>query len=195
MILAADSFDRANASDLGTVWDVLPAKTNLQIVSNAATAGALGGANCIESYNGVDWPPNQWSETVFGTIQPSEATGAVGPAVRCSVTAWTHYVVLCEGTQITLASFIAGAFTSLGTAGIAAASGDVVLLDARANTLNVYVNAILRIGPITDANIPVGRAGIYAEDTTAGFHTIASWRGGDFLPPPISRLAPLQRMA
>lgn len=178
--LASDLFNRANNADLGATWDVLPTITNCQIVSNRVRAGSLGNANCSESYNGVTWPNDQYSEITCGTI--TGTNGSVGAAVRCSITDWSQYIVLCTSAAFDLIKFVAGSFTSLGTYNTTGAViGDVVRIEVQGTTLNVYVNTVLRIGPVTDSDIASGRAGIYAEDATAGEHEIDSWAGGDFL--------------
>lgn len=177
--LASDNFNRADNVDLGATWDVVPTRTNCQIVGNRARAGALGNANCTESYNGVSWPNDQYSETTLGANL--NATGSAGPAVRCSTSDWSQYAVICDTGGAHLVKFVAGAFTGLGDyTAVPPVAGDVVRLEIQGTNLTVKVNGATVLGPIGDSDIAAGRTGIYIEEAAAGDHEIDAWAGGDF---------------
>lgn len=175
--LANDNFNRADNADLGAAWDVLPTRTNCQIVGNRARAGALGNANSTESYNGITWPADHYSETTLGANL--NATGAAGPAVRCSIADWTQYAVICDTAGAHLLKFVAGAFTAIADyTAVPPVTGDVVRLEVQGTNLTVYINGTKVLGPISDPSIATGRAGIYIEEVAAGDHEIDAWAGG-----------------
>lgn len=182
-ILAIDTFDRANNADLGTAWDVVSGEAAFQILSNAA-APSSPGSDCGESYNGITWPADQYSQGPITTIGGGPGTG-IGFLVRASTVARTYYRAIIEesGGNWELARFAAGIFASLATGTTTYVAGAILRIDAQGAapvTLRVIYNGVT-LTTQTDSVSPIatGRAGINA---SGGFTSgsIASWEGGDF---------------
>lgn len=191
---ATDSFNRANASDLGTNWTVQSTYNAFALTSNEAVVNSAGTAS---EYNNT-WTPTaaQYSKVILGSVidtGPSGNTSAgSGPAVRMSTTAGTHYRVMCVSTGIALFKR-AAATTQLGaTYTHTCVTGDVVELRiTAAHVLTVLLNGVSIITYDDSAGTPltdnmVGMMGV----AWNLFSTLNSWEGGDLaaaLPAPYQR--------
>jgi hypothetical protein len=176
-VLATDNFNRADSTDLGASWDVVPGESNCQIVANAVRAGVGGGADCSESYNGVTWPNDQYSQIVIVSLSDR----FVGPVVRASTSANTLYLVECATTNIYLYKVVSASGTLLVNYSGTVSVGDIIRLEAQGTTLRVFQNGTQRIST-TDTSIASGRAGIHINLPGSQFDTavLDNWEGGDF---------------
>jgi hypothetical protein len=175
-VLASDNFNRANNADVGANWTPVTGFSSAQIVGNRVQASATG-VDVAERYSGISWPNDQYSQCVAATV---ESGSNVGPCVRLSAAAMTGYVTSCESAQSTLYRVNAGDFNAIGTgAGIVA--GDVLRLEAQGDQITLFVNAVTRIGPITNSDIASGSAGIGLFVDTLANGEIDDWQGGDFV--------------
>jgi hypothetical protein len=175
--LATDTFTRADNADLGALWDPVPPLGGFKIVGNAAVPTAVG-TNAAESYNGVTWPADQYSQARLTTSGTTAQTGP-GLLVRCAAAALTCYWLRAShaaSNNLQLVKFVAGTPTVLGNITQAWSNGDLVRLEVQGTTLRVLVNGSQAGADITDASIATGRAGIAYIATTDG--TIDDWAGG-----------------
>lgn len=99
------------------------------------------------------------------------ATFAVGNFFPCCVriTDANNFIGARSIGQLQLYKRVAGTFTQLGpTIPYTGANGDVLKITASGNTLNVYVNGVLKIGPITESDHnTVTKCGMVARSSTA----------------------------
>jgi hypothetical protein len=177
-VLATDNFNRADSTDLGTTWDVVPGTSNCQIVSNAVRASATN-VDCDESYNGVTWPDDQYSQVTLAAVNSG---GSAGPGVRASTTASTFYTVEATTNSIALWKAVNGSWTQIGSFSGTVSAGDIIRLEAQGTTLRVRQNGTQRIS-VTDSSISSGRAEIHiflSSGTPLNAVILDDWEGGDF---------------
>lgn len=177
-VLATDNFNRPDSTDLGTTWDVVPGVVNCQIVSNAVRASA-DNAVCEESYNGVTWPDDQYSQVTLTVIG---ADTYAGPLVRASAADWTFYLSEAAPSEIRLFKTVSGTWTQIGSFSGTVSSGDVIRLEAQGTTIRAFQNGTQRIST-TDSSISSGRAGIHVmlePSIPLDRVVLDDWEGGDF---------------
>jgi hypothetical protein len=173
-VLASDNFNRANSSDLGTSWDVIPTLAACQVASNVAALSTTS-IDCAESYNGVTWPDDQYSQLTLPTLG-SGSDG--GPCARVSISAATFYIADTTSSNMRLMRVISGSWTELTAFGSGATAGDIIRIEVQSTTLKYFQNGTQRLST-TDSNITSGRAGLllYAVDDPAAI-TGDNWEGG-----------------
>lgn len=184
MILATDNFTRADSTGLGANWTVVTSEGSFDIHLNKALCHDKTVDSC-EFYNGVVWPNDQYAEiTVAGIQSPGQLGAGLGCLVRASASAQTYYRAFATGSggQFQLKKRIAGVGTTLATAAGSVVLGDVIRLEAIGTTLNVYKNGVLVIGPVTDASIASGNAGIHYSSADTNPDDISLFAGGNFQP-------------
>lgn len=159
LIIASDTFTRVDsATDLGST----EVGSKLWVV-HEGTAGISSN----QAYFPVRAASSYGAAVVDGgsadgsvTIVVNTVDGGTGPIVRASDA--TNRFQFEDGTLYRLQ----GGFTSLGSFAYTKQVGDIQKLECRGNTLNFYLNGVLKIGPVTDAfNNTV---------TTHGFHVGSS---------------------
>lgn len=155
-----DSFNRADAANLGPNWGTPSGASTFTIDGNQGTVGGFPGSNY---FSGADAPDNGYSEVVLGSAVETHADNGVGPAYRMATDAITMYFAQCNAVDIRLYKAIAGSFTQLGifTASPACAMGDLVRITLIGTAISVQKNGTTIIGPITDASIASGFAGVW----------------------------------
>lgn len=179
-VLASDTFTRANNADLGTAWDVQTGQAAFSLTSNAATPSSTT-ADCGETYNGVTWPNDQYSQA---KVSMTGGTSGVGPGVacRCSSSAHTLYrAVVCGAAtnNIELAKFVTGTYTMVTQRTQTWTNGTVLRLEVQGSSLRIYAGGTQLGATVTDAAIASGRAGInYSSEL--GAPILDDWEGGDF---------------
>lgn len=171
--LAQDDANRADNADLGTLWT--PQNNSLRITSTLfrPTGDAL---DCAEWFNGFETPADQYAQCRIIGIPPTTGHG-IGPAVRCSPTAFTNYNVVCNTTNTELWIVNATAFTLLASAAVAT-SGDMVRLEARGATLTVSINGTVVI-TFNSTTIATGYPGIEAFQAVGETASARDWECGD----------------
>lgn len=156
MMLATDSFTRADADTLGANWT--PVVGTAGIVTNEAGPKTFDGTgNSIQRYSAISWPNDQESQVTLRNT--GTGIGAPGPAVRLSATEFTGYVVYANSNSTGgIARWLAGAYQSLGAGNIDFADGDVVRLRVVGSTLSLFKNDVL-VDSVVDSSITSGSAG------------------------------------
>jgi hypothetical protein len=188
-VLATDDFTRANSSDLGTSWDTVPSELAWQLVSNQAKSPSIDNDGA-ESYNGVVWPDNQWSQgTAAVSATVWSAGDGVGLALRCSVSVKSYYrlVVNTNGSNnVEYGKKVNGTHSTLVTRTAAFANGNTLYFEVQGTSLLAKIGGVAVGTPVTDSALSTGRVGLaYSGETNAGTNsgTIDDWSGGDFLFP------------
>lgn len=138
-----------------------------------------------------------WHVQTFGDDQISELAyfssggGFSGPAVRQNKAGtyanYTGYAALydVDNTRIQLRKYVgvdltAATGTQLGSNyAVTLVAGDRVRIHVIGTTLNVYLNDVLIIGPITDAAITGGSVGAVTNEGAGASLKWRNWRGGD----------------
>lgn len=173
--LAADDFDRADGG-LGANWAGVPNESALAIISNecyGGSAAVFGGR-----YTATAAPNDGYAEIVVGSVVCTTSDEGIGPAYRISSVAQTHYLVQTNQNETRLYRVVSGSYAQLGTDGAACVAGDVLRLTCNGTSISVQRNGTTFIGPVTDANIASGAAGIWAA-ASSSFGRAASWAMGD----------------
>lgn len=174
--LASDDFDRADGG-LGANWATTTDYTAILIASNEAEAQAS--AVCGGRYTATSAPDDGYSEIVVGSVVCTVSDEGIGPAYRISASAGTFYLVQTNTTETRLYRVVnASSYTQLGSDGAACVTGDVLRLTCNGTSISVQRNGTTFIGPVTDATIASGSAGMWAA-AGASQGTAASWAFGD----------------
>ncbi len=183
-ILATDSFDRADAADLGANWAQQNGLSDhWKIVSNAAKPETFA-ADAMSTYTAGSFPADQYSKGIIGVISGNADQSGGGVAVRCSTSAKTWYwLVVNDGgsNNVTIAKTVATSYTLLaqGTSGYVA--GDEIELDVQGTSLIALRNGVQVLTAI-DASIATGQPDVAYSSSITDF-SLLNWEGGDFLSP------------
>ena len=160
-----DSGNRAN----GTIQSGNPNWVNhanfsggVNVVGNSFVGGTRGTSGWV-LYTGASFPTDD--QTVAATITGVGASAHASTSVllRASPTVSTGYSCSysVNGTSnLSISKEVRGTFTSLSSLNYSAAAGDKLSCNVTGTTLNLYVNGVRKIGPITDASISSGFPGL-----------------------------------
>lgn len=193
--LAVDAFTRADNADLGTNWTVQTGNSALKVATNAA-ANSTTGADCIENYNALTWPNDQYSQ-VKVTISGGSAASTEGGGIGCRMATGANTLYRCVvgnagSNNIELKKIVAGTYTSLALRTVTYGAGQVLYLDAQGSTLIIKYNGSQAGASVSDSAIASGRAGLAFSSGSNMSVTMDDWEGGDFAaatkaPPPFAR--------
>lgn len=183
--LASDDFNRANATlDASGNWTAFAsllghgASNGLNVVSNECKD--TGADIAIERYTGIAWPNDQYAQLTLKTLATTSDEG-IGPAVRMTQNV-SLYFAQCNSGEIRLYKYINGSsFSQLGIFTGTISVGDVIRLEVQGTSLTVKRNGATVIGPVTDASLASGDAGIWSS-LPSPVPTGDDWSGGDFAP-------------
>jgi hypothetical protein len=160
-----DSGNRAN----GTIQSGNPNWVNhanfsggVNIVGNRFVGGT-GGTSGWVLYTGASFPTDD--QTVAATITGvgASANASTSILLRASPMVGTGYSCSysVNGTSnLSIGKEVRGTFTSLSSLNYSAVAGDKLSCNVTGRTLNLYVNGVRKIGPITDASISSGFPGL-----------------------------------
>jgi hypothetical protein len=164
MASRADTFNRSDGalngstpSDAGGTWTATVG--NFQISSNALVeiSGNLSDPTARLDCGSAD-------AEVAVTLAAVGTSGRKGVAGRIASDTSNIFFLWDAGTnELKMWKNDGGGFTQLGsTVGYTASNGDVMKLTFGGDTINAYVNDVLKIGPITDSfNNTVTNHGVY----------------------------------
>lgn len=182
--VATDNFNRANGN-LGANWTggdgtAGGAYTLIQISSNQVT-GNNNNTNTA-FWNASAFNNDQYAKLTLSTVGAGPI-GGIGPCVRCGTTTGfpTGYM-FAEDPQLgnwqLLKCIVPGGCSSLATASITPAAGDVMELSVLGTTLTSSINGVV-VNTTTDATFASGKAGIVTLWTNV--NTLGdTWEGGNF---------------
>lgn len=178
MATYSDNFNRADSgasSGWGANWthyqEGSPTNSGAEILSNQAritTSFTLRTA----AWNGGSVGANQFSQA---TVVAVPIDGGSHVAVRKTDGNNFYSAGQLNLTTIRMVKYVAGAQTTLATDTIVVANGDVLRLEVSGTSLNLYINSVLRLGPVTDSDLSTGQPGIRTTNTTDW----DNWSGGD----------------
>jgi hypothetical protein len=171
-----DYFNRA-AGNLGSETN---SPWTIQAGTLLVTAGAVGGNTSGQNYavfTGVGFPNDDqsvsatWVKTGSPSVQNNSLT------LRGSPTALTNYNCAPNntGTSLTIAKFVAGSFTSLGSQSATINNGDVISFNISGSSMNCYVNGALILGA-TDSSITSGFPGLGSFQTYNANGANVQWK-------------------
>lgn len=167
MATASDNFDRADSADMGANWsdDV----GDSQIISNAAgipTGGGTGHSSArwigspVPDTNDyyVEAPINTRAVATTGggvMARKNPATGATNDDGYCGI--------VYNSDQFYITRMDNNAETSLGSWAGSPVNNTVYILRlvVQGNQISLYVNSVLRIGPVTDSTYATGGVGLH----------------------------------
>lgn len=180
--LAVDDYNRANNADIGSVWDVNPGGPSaMSIVSNHIEPSVLG-LDCVESYNGVTFPDNQYVQAKLTVTGGTVSDQGIGVGLRMSNAAYTMYfgdVCRVAANNLVIGRVNAGAFTVLKSMTRAWVDGDTMRLAIIGLHLVMFINGVEIMG-FTDSGgsvINSGRAGVFYSSTVTAA-TLDDWEAG-----------------
>jgi hypothetical protein len=175
-ILASDNFNRANGG-LGANWTTTTSEVAPSIISNECDFSANDtGAR----YTAISWPNDQYAQVTIGSVVSPVVGEGVGVACRIASAAKTHYLIQGNTNETRLYKVVSGAFTQLGSDGVAVAAADVLRLICNGSSISVTKNGSIIIGPVTDTEITAGDAGLWGSNNEATHPTADNFEGGDF---------------
>lgn len=184
-LLAAYSFALPDSSDLGALFDPNGADASnlgLRILSNAAqTPAAAAGSDGSESYNGITFPLDYYTEVTYGATSAAGAGAGVGPTVRMINGTLTFYRAIGNASGYGLSSAVAGSFASLSTgASPTFTAGDRLGLGIRGSTWSLWKNGV-QFATSTDSAISAANRGGIGYSSTDTGTTASSWLTNDWI--------------
>jgi hypothetical protein len=177
-ILASDTFDRANATTLGSNWAV-PLDYSPGIFSNGVdvtgtdfTTGAY--------YSGISWPADHSSQATFVALGAlyTAVTARQAAAVETMYAAGSAFNDFASH-ELRIWKWVAGAFSDIGGSGYTIAPGNVIRLEVQGTTLRAYADNVLKITR-TDSSISSGSPGIRLYHSAQDVILLNDWVGADF---------------
>jgi hypothetical protein len=174
-----DSGNRAN----GTIQSGNPNWVNhanfsggVNVVGNSFVGGT-GGTSGWVLYTGASFPTDD--QTVAATITRVGALAKASTSIllRASPTVSTGYSCSYSVngiSNLSISKEVAGKFSSLSSVNYSAVAGDQLSCNVTGTTLNLYVNGVRKIGPITDASISSGFPGLGFFSNLSSL-TLANW--------------------
>lgn len=160
----SDDYNRADGG-MGANWTTASSGPPTIVSNQIVGSGAYGSA--------------YWSANAFNATQSAQltykGTNYSGPAVRIS-SGGNFYFYHSAGE---LQKIVGGSVTTIGTSG-AITSGQTFKVDANGTTLRTYINGVENSGPITDASLSTGSAGVacYGAGTADDFLATGEIVGG-----------------
>jgi hypothetical protein len=181
--IVSDDFNRSDSTGLGSNWTSV--LQHFDIVSNQAKTTLSGDNQNV--FTGASWTGgnDQYAEAAAIT---KVAFGDFGPIVRASSSAETFYYFAIDtsdtssllGSSITcgILKAVGGSFSTLGsTSAFVINVNDVVTIEANGTSLQIKVNGVVKIGPVTDSAIASGNPGLFGFNSGNIFDNFAA---GDF---------------
>ena len=160
-------------------WSVFSTDSSLEVTASGVvgpSVGSLGG--CGNTYTGVSWPANQYSQITIGKLSTATYYDC---HIRASASANTRAVVEINSSSTTQYLYVVVNGTAVETYTFTAtlAASDVWTLWAIGSTYTISQNGIVRLTQV-DTNISSGSAGFGMEAVAAGATdgTITLWSGG-----------------
>lgn len=177
--VATDTFT-GDEDPLATNWETVDWFTNF--LKTGGYARGRNSSNHLAFWDTNTFDDDQYSQSYCSDATPS-GSGVVGVAVRCRDATHDAYVAtVCgwqdEGGSVNKwvnASLSQIAYTSwtVGTA------EKLFRIQVKGTTIKVFWDGTQYHGDITDTSLTEGYAGIYAANSTTGFHN--SWEGGNIV--------------
>jgi hypothetical protein len=174
-----DTFNGTAGTDIHTYNASWVENSLTFAISTPAPGLIVGGVNALCHWAGDAFNNDQFAQTTLGT---NVVSAKQGPAVRVAVAANTAYFYRTNTTTSReLFKVVTGAFTNLGNSsgGQTNAAGDILTIVVAGTTITCYRNSIVDIGPVTDAAISSGSAGIGGTTSAGTALQISSFTGGN----------------
>ncbi len=170
---AQDSFNRADAGDLGANWTTVAggsfSGTGYSIVSNAAQPTNFVSDKLV-FYSAASFVNDQYAQAAVTVTGTNAGTGP-GVAVRSASDATCYRVTASKAVANNIeVSKFTPAFTSLGLRTVTWVDGDVLRIEVQGTTIRVYQNGVQLGADIIDSALTGGAAGVsYSSVATSGF--------------------------
>ncbi len=166
--MAADNFNRANESPLGSPWVAAYGTTLPNLSSNEVIANT--GNDVLMYYSGAATSADQYAQATTPAGNDDN-----GPAVRISAANDNAYFL--DSADLTqYFKIIAGTVSTIGATGLTApAAGDTIRIEVEGSTLRCFKNGVAG-NNLTDTSIAIAGDGV-------GFliylNRLDNWEGGD----------------
>lgn len=173
--LAADNFQRANASTLGAGWTPT-IDGSMLIVSNEAKGG--GSANLGNYRNGETYTADHYSEVTIGAVN-NQSGGLIGPTTRNVSNEASYLAGLFNGAidffKRTASTSFNYAQVAGTTNGIPVAQGDRIGLLSQGNRHTILKNRV-GVASYRDTELSGGTPGLQSGGTA---NSLSGWSGGN----------------
>jgi hypothetical protein len=155
----SDDFNRADSTDLGAGW--VEVSGDWSIASNQLSPGAAGGTILVRAATAMATSDNFAQVTIAATTSASQGLWCRGNSDLTSGYAWRN-----NGSNWSLFSVVAGAFTNIGTYSAAAVAGDVAKVQAVGSTIKGFVNGVERVSVVNSAVATGTTVGVRSDSTS-----------------------------
>lgn len=159
MTTFSDDFNRTDSTDLGAGW--VEVSGDWSIVSNQLSPGAAGGTILVRAATAMATSDNFAQVTIASTTSASQGLWCRGDSTLNSGYAWRN-----NGSNWSLFSVVAGAFTNIGTYSAAAVAGDVAKVQAQGSTIKGFVNGVERVSVVNTAVATGTTVGVRSDSTS-----------------------------
>jgi hypothetical protein len=159
MTTFSDDFNRTDSTDLGAGW--VEVSGDWSIVSNQLSPGAAGGTILVRAATAMATSDNFAQVTIASTTSASQGLWCRGNSDLTSGYAWRN-----NGSNWSLFSVVAGAFTNIGTYSAAAVAGDVAKVQAQGSTIKGFVNGVERVSVVNTAVATGTTVGVRSDSTS-----------------------------
>lgn len=183
----SDDFNRADNTVLGVNWtNRKGGDTSYGISTNRASIGL--NQDTASFWNAGSFAADQYSQVALSGLSGTNDQTGLGVCVRCDTTnlgggaAYINYyhaiVNTAASNNVSVAKFVADAYTLLAQRTQAWSDGDILRLEVQGTTLKVFRNGTQLGANITDSSVSVGAAGLaHLASFATGFAD--NWAGGD----------------
>jgi hypothetical protein len=176
VVLASDTFTRANETPVASPWVQLAGSTGtINLSGNAIQLGTAG--DNFYYYSGPAWSAAQYSKAVMVT---APANDDFGPAVRIGSNGFSGYYAAGFEAGPVFVKFVAGTGSGIGSLTLNLVNGDTFGSEIVGSTLRCKLNGAEPTGsPVTDTELTTAGNGAGMEIFGSG-GAIDNWEGGDF---------------
>ena len=148
--------DGQSLTEYNAAWTAVPGQQGGVIISGSRARHNTTSFASVFYRSDVAPPSADYSVSADLYFSAVSGSPSIGPCLRMSATAITMYQVrYVGGTGITLGRFLNGTASTLSTVAFTPTAGQTakLTLKAEGTSLSVYLDDVLIIGPVTDANI------------------------------------------
>lgn len=170
--LDSDAFTYSNgnlATASAAKWTKLSGFSDCVVASNQLSGSGGGDAGDVIT----SWAGNAADQYSQLTLAASADSGS--PTVRSDAASTFYMAERFAG--VTIWRVVGGSFTSIGTASVTWANGDVHYLDMQGTTLVCKQNGTVVATVLGENSIPSGKPGIWISGTA---YVVDDWAAGDF---------------
>lgn len=179
-----DSFDRADAANLGANWTSGYTSADAIKISSNVAIGTTNATDAVETVNSFSASNDQWGQVTVSSFTSDTSVAEIAILLRYGAgAAQTGYecAIRQNSAFSTRCGYRIGAALQAGSVsenGVTWTAGDVFYAEVVGTTVNAYRNGTSLSIAFTDANVASGRVGLRIHPSSVG--ALTSWAGNDF---------------